>query len=239
MEGFIYVWEGEKLTIKSTLMSEEKDNQNEELNEENHNQEEQEETTNEENVEETPQEEPQTFEERLIAFFEEHKPRKLKFVDEIVEKFSDKEEIVMAHLERKYGNRTKQALKDRAVEELPGGVAEEPKPKKGKKKLVLVIVFVIIFGGIGAGAYMFKDQLMGIGEGDAPAKIDPTEETTDEAAATEEPVEETTTEEETPAEEPMAADSTATEAAVDSSAAREKEDSAAAVGATDALDAIQ
>lgn len=186
-----------------------------------------------EELENNPQEQPETetpksFKEQLTSFFEEYKPEKLKFVDEIAAKFDDKQDVVLRHLDNKYGEgkkRRMEAKKQAPAESKISADDFELKPKKKKSKVLLIIILLIVLGGGGAAGYFFLMDTKQVAE-DASEKVEEVMEETSTPEAEVAQPEAESVEEEAPS-----TDSTATET--------EEEGEEEAIEAVEALNAIQ
>lgn len=153
------------------------------------------------------------FKVELSNFFSEHNPKKLKFVTKIVERFSGREEIVMAHLRAKYSHGQVPKRK-RASSPEGAAVAEaakapgkkeqvQGKGKKSSKKILVIGIAAVVLIALCAVGYLFKDKILGKHE---KAAEQPKKEQVKEAVVTETKEEAAKPEEEKAA---VAADSTA------------------------------
>ena len=139
-----------------------------------------------ENKENQPQEntamDSGDFKAQLTAFFDQYRPSKVKYVDEMVEKFAGREQQVFKHLDKKYGERRKQVIdankngtkltSDNLDDDPEDDVYVKPsesKAKNKKKKMMIMIIVIVVLGVIGAVGFMFKDKVFG-GSGEEGAE---------------------------------------------------------------------
>jgi hypothetical protein len=182
-----------------------------------------------ENKENQPQEniamDSGDFKAQLTAFFDQYRPSKVKYVDEMVEKFAGREQQVFKHLDKKYGERRKQVIdankngtkltSDNLDDDPEDDVYVKPsesKAKNKKKKMMIMIIVIVVLGVIGAVGFMFKDKVFG-GSGEEGAEHGDQVEHTDEHAEEETSVVEESSEESNAGDEAeMTSDSTLVDA---------------------------